>query len=131
MEYTKLGRTGLDVSRICLGCMSYGEGDRGNMPGASGRKRAAPSSSARSKPASISSGDPNCSRNFFVRGGGSKEPPPAVALPVSDAIEQYTLDGGFTVTARFGRLSGLYSKCFADRTQQASIDAGGLPLRNQ
>ncbi len=24
MEYTKLGRTGLDVSRICLGCMSYG-----------------------------------------------------------------------------------------------------------
>ena len=30
MEYTKLGRTGLDVSRICLGCMSYGGGDRGN-----------------------------------------------------------------------------------------------------
>ena len=25
MEYTKLGRTGLDVSRICLGCMSYGD----------------------------------------------------------------------------------------------------------
>jgi aryl-alcohol dehydrogenase (NADP+) len=25
MEYTKLGSTGLDVSRICLGCMSYGE----------------------------------------------------------------------------------------------------------
>jgi aryl-alcohol dehydrogenase-like predicted oxidoreductase len=24
MIYTKLGRTGLDVSRICLGCMSYG-----------------------------------------------------------------------------------------------------------
>ena len=24
MEYTKLGRTGLDVSRLCLGCMSYG-----------------------------------------------------------------------------------------------------------
>jgi len=24
MQYTKLGRTGLDVSRICLGCMSYG-----------------------------------------------------------------------------------------------------------
>jgi aryl-alcohol dehydrogenase-like predicted oxidoreductase len=30
MHYTKLGRTGLDVSRICLGCMSYGEPDRGN-----------------------------------------------------------------------------------------------------
>jgi aryl-alcohol dehydrogenase-like predicted oxidoreductase len=30
MEYVKLGRTGLDVSRICLGCMSYGGGNRGN-----------------------------------------------------------------------------------------------------
>ena len=30
MEYTKLGSTGLDVSRIALGCMSYGESDRGN-----------------------------------------------------------------------------------------------------
>ena len=30
MEYTKLGSTGLDVSRIALGCMSYGEPDRGN-----------------------------------------------------------------------------------------------------
>jgi len=25
MEYTRLGRSGLDVSRICLGCMSYGD----------------------------------------------------------------------------------------------------------
>src|SRR3954452_9800398 len=30
VECTKLGRTGLDVSRICLGCMSYGGGNRGN-----------------------------------------------------------------------------------------------------
>ena len=30
MQYVKLGRTGLDVSRICLGCMSYGEAARGN-----------------------------------------------------------------------------------------------------
>jgi 1-deoxyxylulose-5-phosphate synthase len=30
MNYTKLGRTGLDVSRICLGCMSYGEPERGS-----------------------------------------------------------------------------------------------------
>ena len=29
MQYIKLGRTGLDVSRLCLGCMSYGEPDRG------------------------------------------------------------------------------------------------------
>ncbi|WP_172256761.1 aldo/keto reductase [Saccharibacillus deserti] len=29
METVKLGRTGLDVSRICLGCMSYGIPDRG------------------------------------------------------------------------------------------------------
>lgn len=26
MQYTKLGNTGLTVSRICLGCMSYGDG---------------------------------------------------------------------------------------------------------
>ncbi|MDQ1430502.1 MAG: 1-deoxyxylulose-5-phosphate synthase, partial [Actinomycetota bacterium] len=29
MDYVKLGRTGLDVSRICLGCMSYGDASRG------------------------------------------------------------------------------------------------------
>lgn len=32
MEYTKLGRTGLEVSRICLGCMSYGLSERGGHP---------------------------------------------------------------------------------------------------
>ncbi|KQX44701.1 MULTISPECIES: aldo/keto reductase [unclassified Paenibacillus] len=32
MEYVKLGRTGLDVSRICLGCMSYGVPERGIAP---------------------------------------------------------------------------------------------------
>ncbi|MGI8666702.1 MAG: aldo/keto reductase [Jatrophihabitans sp.] len=30
MDYTKLGSTGLDVSAICLGCMSFGIPDRGN-----------------------------------------------------------------------------------------------------
>ncbi|WP_020618169.1 aldo/keto reductase [Paenibacillus daejeonensis] len=29
MKYIKLGRTGLEVSRICLGCMSYGVSERG------------------------------------------------------------------------------------------------------
>lgn len=28
MEYTKLGHTGLDVSRICLGCMGFGDASR-------------------------------------------------------------------------------------------------------
>ena len=32
MDYVKLGRTGLEVSRLCLGCMSYGEPDRGSHP---------------------------------------------------------------------------------------------------
>ncbi|HEV7123577.1 MAG TPA: aldo/keto reductase [Rhodanobacter sp.] len=29
MDYVKLGTSGLDVSRICLGCMTYGAPDRG------------------------------------------------------------------------------------------------------
>ncbi len=32
MEYLKLGSTGLDVSGVCLGCMSYGEPGRGPHP---------------------------------------------------------------------------------------------------
>jgi len=30
MDYVKLGSTGLDVSRLCLGCMTFGVPDRGN-----------------------------------------------------------------------------------------------------
>ena len=30
MQYTRLGTTGLEVSRICIGCMSFGEPNRGN-----------------------------------------------------------------------------------------------------
>jgi aryl-alcohol dehydrogenase-like predicted oxidoreductase len=37
MEYVKLGRTGLDVSRICLGCMSYGGGNRESSSVTEGR----------------------------------------------------------------------------------------------
>ena len=32
MKTVKLGRTGLDVSRICLGCMSFGVPERGDHP---------------------------------------------------------------------------------------------------
>jgi 1-deoxyxylulose-5-phosphate synthase len=32
MKYVKFGKTGLDVSRICLGCMTYGEPTRGPHP---------------------------------------------------------------------------------------------------
>ena len=32
MDYVKLGSTGLEVSRICLGCMSFGEPGRGQHP---------------------------------------------------------------------------------------------------
>jgi len=32
MKTTRLGRTGLTVSRICLGCMTYGVPERGNHP---------------------------------------------------------------------------------------------------
>ena len=28
MDYTKLGNTGMDVSRICLGCMGFGDAER-------------------------------------------------------------------------------------------------------
>ncbi len=30
MQYTTLGKTDLKVSRLCLGCMTFGEPDRGN-----------------------------------------------------------------------------------------------------
>jgi len=30
MDYVRFGRTGLEVSRICLGCMTYGSPDRGS-----------------------------------------------------------------------------------------------------
>jgi 1-deoxyxylulose-5-phosphate synthase len=32
MEYVKFGRTGLEVSRLCIGCMTYGVPERGAHP---------------------------------------------------------------------------------------------------
>jgi aryl-alcohol dehydrogenase-like predicted oxidoreductase len=42
MKYVALGTTGLQVSRICLGCMSYGEPNRGNQPWSLDREAATP-----------------------------------------------------------------------------------------
>ena len=30
MDYVKFGKTGLDVSRLCLGCMTFGVAERGS-----------------------------------------------------------------------------------------------------
>lgn len=42
MEYTKLGNTGLDVSRLCLGCMSFGVAERWIHPWVLDEERSRP-----------------------------------------------------------------------------------------
>src|SRR5437762_3198346 len=42
MEYVKLGRTGMEVSRIYLGCMSYGAADKGNHAWSIGEEESRP-----------------------------------------------------------------------------------------
>jgi aryl-alcohol dehydrogenase-like predicted oxidoreductase len=42
MDYINLGRTGLKVSRLCLGCMTYGESDRGKHPWTLGEEQSRP-----------------------------------------------------------------------------------------
>ena len=42
MEYTRLGNSGLKVSRLCLGCMTYGEPNRGNHTWSLGEKESRP-----------------------------------------------------------------------------------------
>jgi 1-deoxyxylulose-5-phosphate synthase len=42
VEYGKLGATGLEISRLCLGCMSFGEPGRGGHPWSLGEEDARP-----------------------------------------------------------------------------------------
>jgi 1-deoxyxylulose-5-phosphate synthase len=42
MDYVKLGRTGLEVSRLCLGCMTYGTPGRGPQSWSLGEEAARP-----------------------------------------------------------------------------------------
>src|SRR6195952_163493 len=42
MDFTRLGRSGLQVSRLCLGCMTYGEPDRGPHEWTLGREASRP-----------------------------------------------------------------------------------------
>ena len=42
MDYVRFGRTGLEVSRLCLGCMSYGVPERGPHPWSLGEAESRP-----------------------------------------------------------------------------------------
>src|SRR3954468_24335148 len=42
MQIVKLGRTGMDVSRLCLGCMTFGVPDRGTHPWTLDEERSRP-----------------------------------------------------------------------------------------
>jgi aryl-alcohol dehydrogenase-like predicted oxidoreductase len=42
MDYVNLGKSGLKVSRICLGCMSYGVPERGSHPWSLGEEQSRP-----------------------------------------------------------------------------------------
>lgn len=42
MKYVKFGSTGMDVSRLCLGCMTYGTPDRGSHPWTLDEERSRP-----------------------------------------------------------------------------------------
>lgn len=42
MEYVKFGKTGLEVSRLCLGCMTYGESNRGSHAWTMGEEASRP-----------------------------------------------------------------------------------------
>lgn len=53
MKYVNLGRSGLKVSRLCLGCMSYGEPERLPQPWSLDERRHDRSFVRRLKPALI------------------------------------------------------------------------------
>ena len=55
MEYVNLGKSGLKVSRLCLGCMSYGVPERGAHPWTLDEAESRPFIARRSSSASTSS----------------------------------------------------------------------------
>ena len=67
MEYARLGSTGMKVSRICLGCMGFGDADVGFTNGCLTRKTAGRSSRKPSNWGSISSIRPTSIRLGRVR----------------------------------------------------------------
>ncbi len=42
MDYVRLGQTGLKISRLCLGCMTYGTPERGSHPWTLGEEQSRP-----------------------------------------------------------------------------------------
>ena len=84
MQYVRLGGTGLKVSRVCLGMMSYGDplGGRGCWT----RRRPARSSGGRPRPGSPSSTRPTCTPT-----GVSEEVTGNLLRRVFDRREDYVL----------------------------------------
>ena len=66
MKHTRLGKSGLEVSRLALGCMSYGKPELAAV-GARRSRGAAVLPRARSRPASTSSTPPTCTRSASAR----------------------------------------------------------------
>ena len=66
MEYVRLGASGLKVSRICLGCMSYGDPRLADVGPRRGGGRAVLPARA-SRPGSTSSTPPTCTRRGAAR----------------------------------------------------------------
>ena len=85
MDYVNLGSTGLKVSRLCLGMMTYGVEEMARM-GARGATTARPFIKRALEPASTSSTPPTCIRDGVSeevtrpRAEGSRRPPRQVVI---------------------------------------------------